>query len=59
MKKFASTAALPPNFDDDVYPGLAWKYGELLAQAFKRYTSQGRVSKTMARQWVKEGTMWG
>lgn len=59
VKKFASTAALPPNFDDDVYPGLAWKYGELLAQAFKRYTSQGRVSKTMARQWVKEGTMWG
>lgn len=55
---FSSNVALPPNFDEDVYPGLRWRYGDLLAQAFQKYTSQSRVSKTLARQWVKEGTMW-
>ena len=59
VKSFSSKAALPSDFDNDVYPGLGWRYGALLAQAFQRYTSQGRVSKTLARQWVKEGTMWG
>ena len=49
---------VPAEFDPDVYPGLGWNYGKLLAQAFERYTSQGRVSKTLARQWVKESTMW-
>lgn len=58
VKSCSCDAALPPNFDDDVYPGLGWRYGELLAQAFQRYNSQSRVSKTLARQWVKEGTMW-
>lgn len=58
VRSFASDAALPSNFDNDVYPGLGWGYGKLLAWAFWRYTSQGRVSKTLARQWVKEGTMW-
>ena len=48
----------PADFDTDVYPGLGWNYGKLLAQAFERYTSQGRVSKTLARQWVKEKAMW-
>jgi hypothetical protein len=48
----------PADFDTDVYPGLGWNYGKLLAQAFERYTSQGRVSKSLARQWVKESTMW-
>lgn len=48
----------PADFDTDVYPGLGWNYGKLLAQAFERYTSQGRVSKSLARQWVKESTLW-
>lgn len=50
--------AVPSTFDSDVYPGLGWKYGELLAQAFKRYTSQGQVSKALASQWAKESIMW-
>jgi len=58
IRSFSRDTALPPDFDDEVYPGLAWKYGNLLAAVFERYTSQGRVSKTLARQWVKEGTMW-
>jgi len=58
VRSFASDIAVPPDFDDAVYPGLGWKYSRLLAQVFERYTSQGRVSKTLARQWAKEGTMW-
>ena len=49
---------VPADLDADIYAGLGWDYGKLLAQAFERYTSQGRVSKTLARQWVKESTMW-
>jgi len=58
VRSFASDVTVPPDFDDAVYPGLGWKYSRLLAQVFERYTSQGRVSKTLARQWAKEGTMW-
>ena len=49
LRSLSCGSAVPPDFDDDVYPGLGWKYGPLLAKAFERYTSQGRVSKTLAR----------
>lgn len=58
VHSFSRDTEIPPDFDNDVYPGLGWRYGKLLAQAFQRYTSRGGVSKTLARQWVKEGTMW-
>ncbi|KAM0705616.1 hypothetical protein Q7P35_006975 [Cladosporium inversicolor] len=43
VKSFSSDAALPTDFGDDIYSGLGWKYGKLLAQAFRKYTSEGRV----------------
>jgi hypothetical protein len=58
VESFFRDIDVPANFDSDVWPQLGWNYGLLFAKAVKRYGSQGSLSKTLARQWVKEGTMW-
>lgn len=58
VKLFFNDAALPLDFEEDVYPGLGWGYGKLLTRAFKRCTSQGHVHNTLAHQWLKESSMW-
>lgn len=56
VRLFSSTTALPSSFDNDVYPGLAWRYGKLLTDVFKKHTSHGSIAKTLAQQYMKEGT---
>jgi hypothetical protein len=58
IESFFRDTDLPTDFDGDVWPQLGWNYGLLFAKAIKRYGSQDRLSKTLARQWLKEGTMW-
>jgi hypothetical protein len=58
VESFFRDIDVPATFDSDVWPQLGWNYGLLFAKAVKRYGSQGSPSKTLARQWVKEGTMW-
>lgn len=58
LESFSRDDALPAGFDNDLYPGLGWDYGLFLAKAFRRYKSQGLVSKTLAHQWLKQCTMW-
>jgi hypothetical protein len=58
VESFFCDTDLPADFDGDVWPQLGWNYGLLFAKAIKRYGSQDHLSKTLARQWLKEGTMW-
>jgi hypothetical protein len=58
VQSFHRDTPVPADFDIDVFPSLGWNYGLLFAKAVQRYASQDRLSKALARQWVREGTMW-
>jgi hypothetical protein len=59
LEHFTRDDEPPLDFDTNVYAPLAWGYGKLFAQAFRRFGLEESLSMTLAQQWVKETTIWG